>query len=137
MVLTGLPFEKKPVPPRQEPPPRPEVLVVVGTGGVVEVYVNQRMRCHIAKKLNGLPNTIEAELLSEEYMELRLPRWAQELFAPENLRKSETVRLLRPSEEIERRVRVALVRECREIMEERNGKKQANGGRAGVPEVPR
>lgn len=105
-------------------PPKPEVLIVCGSCGTLEVYTSRHMRLHVAKRLRGLPDTIEADLAAEAYLEMRLPSWAQELFAPENLQKRDTIRLLTPSQEVERRTRLALVRECRAIMEERNAKRK-------------
>ena len=45
-------------------PPKPEVLIVVAPGGILEVYTSRWMRVKIVRKLTGLPNTIEAELLA-------------------------------------------------------------------------
>ena len=93
-------------------PPKPEVLIVVGSNGLLEVYTSRYMRVCIAKRLTGLPDTIEAELASEEYLEQRLPQWAREIYYPGHLQKRDTVRLLRPSEEMERRTALEIVREC-------------------------
>ena len=105
-------------------PPKPEVLIVVAPGGILEVYTSRWMRVKIVRKLTGLPNTIEAELLAEEFMEQHLPAWAKELYYPGHLQKSTTIQLLTPSKELERRTALALVRECKEIAEEHNASRK-------------
>lgn len=100
-------------------PPKPELLLVVGPNGVLEFFTNRYIRIYVATKLTGLPDTIAADLAAEAYLEMRLPKRAQELYFPGNKQRVETVRLLRPSQEVTRRVELELVRECQTIMEER------------------
>ena len=96
-------------------PPKPKVLIVVAPKGILEVYTNRHMRILIAKKLRGLPETTEAYLKDEEYLELGLPKWAQGIYYPGLLRATDTIRLRTPAEEADVALRLALVQEARNM----------------------
>lgn len=107
-------------------PPRPEVLIVVGPGGVVEVYTSRHIPITVAQKLQGLPDTADAELYAEEYLERSLPQWAKEIYLPGNMQTTKTIRLRTPSQDMERRVNLALVRKAAHLHEEDGKDVQAN-----------
>jgi hypothetical protein len=93
-------------------PPKPEVLIVAGQDGHIEVFTSRPMRVHVAQRLD--PDSVN-ELVGDDYLDATLPRWAQEIYLPWNLVTCYTVRPRTAHEELDRRLAVDLVRVAREI----------------------
>jgi len=111
-ITVVLPATRPTRPAPQCLPPRPEVLIVAGQDGHIEVYTNRPMRVHVAQRLDedsADPATVD------DYLDATLPKWARDLHFPWNLAGCYTVRPRTAREELGRRLWLDLIHQAKEL----------------------
>jgi len=107
--------------PPRKPQKRTRVLVVLSSNGFVELFADKDVDFHVAQRLHV--DTIEAERLAEDLLDITIPKSFRNLFFPGKLRATALVEKITAETALDTLYKLSILRGLREMQNEQSAEK--------------
>ena len=107
--------------PPRKPRQRTRVLVVLSSNGFVELFADKNVDFHVAQRLHV--ETIEAERLADDLLDITIPKPFRNLFFPGKLRATGLVEKITAEMALDTLYKLSILRGLREMQNEQSAEK--------------